>query len=307
MKLISFVIPVYRNQGSIAGLHKSIREDFGSNFPDLSYEMIFVNDGSDDHSLDEIMKLREKDHGVKVVSFSRNFGQMSAILAGWHLAKGDAVINISADAQEPVELFTNMIREWLEGFEVVIGKRISRQDPLVKRFSSRIFYGLMKLSIPQIPIGGFDITLMDRKALDAINSFSERGRFYQANILWVGFNIKYVPYKRLKREHGSSQNTFSKMFRYTVNAYLNVSYFPIRFMSVFGMITALIGFLYAAIIVHAYFFDEVPFQGWAPIMVLLLIIGGMLMLMLGIIGEYIWRILDETKNRPHYIIKEIHE
>ncbi len=307
MKCITFVVPVYRNEGSLKPLHKSLVSEFINNFKgELEYEIIFVNDGSDDKSYAEILEIKAIDDNVKVISFSRNFGQMGAILAGWKYAKGDAAMNISADMQEPTGHYINMINEWKRGGEVVIGMRENREDSATAKLKSVVFYRLMRYAFPQMPKGGFDVTLLDRKPLDALNEFTERGRFYQGNILWLGFDVRYVPYTRLKRTIGKSQNSVRKMLAYSINAFLNATYLPIRLMTGIGMITALLGFIYAIVIIYAYLVNRVPFTGWAPIMVLILVIGGLIMLMLGIIGEYIWRILDETRNRPHYIIKDKH-
>ena len=303
-KTVTFVVPVYRNEGSIKPLHVSLVKEFQDNFPELEYEIVFVDDGSDDNSLRDIMDVKFIDKNVKVIVLSRNFGQMGAIIAGWDKAKGNAVMNISADRQEPVEQYTKMIKEWLAGAEIVIGIRENREDSGFTKFKSRIFYRLIKISIPEIPIGGFDVTLLDRKALNSLSTLQERGRFYQGNILWLGFAKKYVPYTRLKREIGKSQNNFFKMFAYTVNAYLNSSYLPLRMLSIIGFIVSFTGFAYALAIIYAYAVHNTPFQGWAPIMMTLLIIGGIIMLMLGVLGEYIWRILDEVKHRPYYIIKD---
>lgn len=306
MKLVSFVIPVYRNEGALPILYKQLIDEFTSQFDgELEVELLFVNDGSDDNSYNELMELRalDKKH-VKVISFSRNFGQMGAVIAGWNYAKGDAVMNISADMQEPPSQFTKMIKEWQKGAEVVIGSRIQRMDSKWAKMKSGIFYNLMRKINPKMPDGGFDITLMDRKALNAMNELDERGRFYQGNILWLGFKVVFVPYTRLKREIGVSQNSAFKMIAYSLNAFLNSTYIPIRIMTFIGMVSAFAGFVYATNIVYAYFFEKVPFKGWAPIMILILFIGGLIMVMLGVIGEYIWRILEEVKKKPHYIISE---
>ena len=143
--------------------------------------------------------------------------------------------------------------------------------------------------------------------MNAINSLKERHRFYQYDILWAGFNVKYIPYHKLERRSGKSQYNFFKRFRNFYSGFLNVSYFPLRLMTAIGGVVALCGFAYALTIVWAYFVQETPFQGWAPIMILILVIGGLIMLMLGMLGEYIWRILDEVKGRPHYIIRDIFE
>ena len=146
---------------------------------------------------------------------------------------------------------------------------------------------------------------MDRAAIDVFAQLDERNRFFQGDILWMGFNIRFIPYKRLKRTIGKSQWSFSKKLKYFIDGSLNTSYLPIRFMSIAGVSVAVIGFLYALVVMYARFVNEVPFKGYAPIVILLLVIGGMIMLMLGIIGEYLWRIYDETRKRPIYIIKEV--
>ena len=304
MKTISFVIPVFQNEGTVTLLYERIVSEMKDQFPDFGYEILFVDDGSTDESLAKLRSLRESDQNVKIITFSRNFGQMAAILAGWKHAIGDAVINISADLQDPVEQCTTMIKEWLQGGEVVISYRHARNDAIVNRVTSRMFYGLIRFTLPQIPPGGFDFALVDRKAIDVINALKERNRFYQGDLLWVGFNLKFIPYERLKREIGKSQYTLARRFGNFISAFINISYLPIRLMSIIGILTSFSGFLYLLTIVYAYYIGKVPFEGWAPIMVLILIIGGLIMLMLGIIGEYIWRIFDNIKSKPHYIIKE---
>jgi len=275
-----------------------------TNFPDDTYELIFVNDGSKDNSLAEIKSLRESDSNVKLISFSRNFGQMAAVLAGWKYAKGDAVINMAADLQDPPEQCTQMIKEWKQGSEIVVSYRRTHRTSSSKKITSRIFY---KLLLPTAPPGGFDFVLLDRKPLNVLNSLKERNRFYQYDILWAGFKVKFIPYHKQKRATGKSQYNFFKRFGNFYSAFLNVSYLPLRLLSLIGTIVSLAGFVYAIDIVYAYYVHHTPFPGWAPIMILILIIGGLIMLMVGIIGEYIWRILDEVKGRPNYVIDEIQE
>lgn len=156
--------------------------------------------------------------------------------------------------------------------------------------------------LPNVPPGGFDFALIDRKPMDAINSLKEKNRFYQYDILWAGFNVKFIPYDKIERKIGKSQYNFLKRFRNFYSAFLNVSYFPLRLLTAIGGIVSFSGFIYALNIVYAYFVHKTPFTGWAPIMIVLLIIGGLIMLMLGVVGEYIWRILDEVKGRPNYIV-----
>lgn len=301
MKL-SFVIPVFRNEGSITPTYQKLYDLVQS--LQLEYELIFVNDGSDDNSINELITLHEKDANVKVLSFSRNFGQVPAMIAGWKEVTGDAVVTMSADLQEPIELIAEMIAKWKSGNEIVICHRNDREDSFIANNASLVFYKLMKYVNPKMPKGGFDFLLIDRKALDVLNQIDERNRFFQGDILWLGFNVAFIPYNRLKRTIGKSQWTLSKKLKYFLDGLLNTSYMPIRVMSLMGIVFSLLGFIYAIVIAYNRLMHNTPFDGWAPIMILILIIGGLIMLMLGIIGEYVWRTYDETRKRPIYIIKD---
>lgn len=267
-----------------------------------AHEIVFVNDGSDDGSLNELIAIQQTDPSVKVISFSRNFGQVAAIIAGFKETTGNCALLMSADLQDPIENAGDMIRHWEQGTEIAICYRADREDGFFARATSAFFYNLIKVALPKMPRGGFDFLLLDRKAVDQYNSLDERNRFFQGDILWLGFKVTFIPYSRQKRTIGKSQWSLSKKMKYFLDGLLNTSYIPIRLMSGFGLVTALAGFLYAIVIAYNRFFRDVPFSGWAPIMILILIIGGIIMLMLGIIGEYLWRTYDETRKRPLYII-----
>ncbi len=303
-KLISLCFAVYNNESALTVLYKKMVTELETHFPKYDFELIFVNDGSKDNSLAELLELKKQhnDNRIKIISLSRNFGQMAAILAGWHYAKGDAVINMAADLQDPPEQCVAMIKEWEKGSDVVISYRKSHGTALLNKVTSRLAY---KMLLPNAPPGGFDFALLSRNAMDAVNSIKERNKFYQYDILWVGFNVKFIPYDKLERPIGKSQYNFVKRFGNFMVGFINVSYLPLRIMSFLGFSFALAGFIYTLSILYAYYVKATPFQGWAPIMMLLLIIGGLIMIMLGILGEYIWRIFDEVKNRPNYIIKDI--
>ncbi len=303
MKLISVCFAVYNNEGALAILYRKTVRELETHFPQYEFELIFVNDGSGDNSLNELLDLKKEtgDPRIKIISLSRNFGQMAAILAGWKYAKGDAVINMAADLQDPPEQCVAMIKEWEKGSDVVISYRKNHGTTLLNKMTSRLFY---KMLLPNVPPGGFDFALLGRNAMDAVNSIRERNRFYQYDILWVGFNVKFIPYEKRKRTIGKSQYNFIKRFGNFTTAFINVSYLPLRLMSILGFLFAIAGFIYALNIVHAYYFKATPFQGWAPIMILLLIIGGLIMVMLGVLGEYVWRIFDEVKKRPNYIVRD---
>jgi glycosyltransferase involved in cell wall biosynthesis len=305
MKRISFVIPVYRNERAVTLTYQQIRQVLASDLAGYAYEIVFVDDGSDDGSLQELLKIRDGDENVRVVSFTRNFGQMPAILAGFKHARGDLVIQLSADLQDPISLVPQMVAEYERGSEVVACHREHREDGVSRRLTSRVLYGILRLSFPQIPSGGFDYILLDRKVVDAFNGVEVRNRFFQGDILWFGYKTTFIPYTRMKREIGRSQYTFAKRLKNSLDAILDSSYLPIRFISLVGVVTAFAGFLYAVDIVYGRLRHDIPFTGWAPIMILILVIGGLLMLMLGIIGEYVWRIYDEVRGKPNYVVRKV--
>ncbi|HEV2613566.1 MAG TPA: glycosyltransferase family 2 protein [Gammaproteobacteria bacterium] len=300
---ISFVIAVYQNEGALSKTVEKINSVFETELSQYEHEIVFVDDGSHDGSLQEILTLKEKNPAIKAITFTRNFGQMAAMLAGFKEATGDAIINISADLQDPIELIPQMIKKWEEGSEIVICYRTDRSDSLAAKLFSRFAYGALRLSIPKIPPGGFDFVLMDRKALDEFNAIDVRNRFFQGDLLWTGFRTSFIPYVRLKRTIGKSQYNFGKKLKNFLDAFLDASYLPIRFISLLGVVTSILGLLYSGTVVYSWFRGSTPFSGWAPLMIAILLIGGLIMVMLGIIGEYIWRIYDEVRKKPNYVIR----
>ena len=303
-RTISFVIPVYRNERAITLSYQRIRHLLASELANYDYEFVFVDDGSDDGSLAELLRLRSEDPRVRIISFTRNFGQMAAILAGLKGATGDVVLHLSADLQDPVELIPRMVRDHEAGSELVIAHRGEREDQWTSRVTSRLFYGIIRLSFPQLPAGGFDYVLMSRRVVDVFNSIDVRNRFFQGDLLWLGYKTTCIPYTRARRTIGHSQYTFAKRVKNSLDAILDSSYLPIRFISAAGALVALVGFLYALNIAYWRLRYGLAFPGQAPIMILILGIGGVLMLMLGILGEYVWRIYDEVRHKPNYIVRE---
>ncbi len=302
---IAFVIPVYRNARAVTLTYEKLARLVSAELVGWRYTMVFVDDGSDDGSLEELQAIRARDERVTIISFTRNFGQMAAMLAGFKHADGDAVVHLSADLQDPVDIIPKLVDAWRKGGEVVIAYRAGREDALSARVFSRLFYGFVRLSYPQMPAGGFDCILLDRVAMDAFNSIDVRNRFFQGDVLWFGYRTTFIPYTRQRRTIGRSQYTFFKRLKNALDAILDSSYLPIRFISAAGVVIALLGFAYAVDIAYARLMHQIPVTGWAPIMIMLLIIGGLIMLMLGIIGEYIWRIYDEVRGKPNYVIRQI--
>lgn len=305
MQTISFVIPVYRNAGTLAATYTQIKTLFQTELSQYRYEIIFIDDGSDDNSLNEILALRDQDTGIKALSFTRNFGQVAAMSAGFKKAKGDVVINISADLQDPILLIPKMLEHWKTGSELVICHRTERQDHLSARFFSRIAHRILRLSIPALPSGGFDFVLMDKKVVQAYLGSEIRNRFFQGDLLSLGYRTSFIPYARLKRKIGQSQYSFWKKLKYFTDACLDASYLPIRAISGLGIFISLLGLGYAGTVTISHLLDSSnPVSGYTPLMIALLIIGGIILTMLGIIGEYIWRIYDQIRNKPLYLIRD---
>lgn len=306
----SIVIPVYCNQGSLEKTYSKLYEEVVQLNKDLSYEIIFIDDGSYDSSFEELSRIRDIDpEHIRIIKFTRNFGQVSAITAGYHLARGKCIINISADLQDPPSLINEMLStHFNDTYDIVVCTRESRDETVFRTITSKIFYKIMnKLTFPNMPIGGFDFVLISNKVRDIILSKKEANPFWQGQILWTGFNLKFIPYKRERREVGTSMWTTSKKIKYLIDGIMAYSYFPLRIMSVTGLIVSIIGFLYALYIFFARILGSVPIQGWAPLMIIILVLSGIQMLMLGIVGEYLWRTLDQVRNRPPYVIEKIYE
>lgn len=304
-KIITFVIAVYMNEGSIHKTYtelKRIKQDF---FNDNDYEFIFINDGSTDGSLEELLSIKEIDKNVKIINFTRNFGQVAAIQVGFEHAKGDLLLNISADLQDPVDIIPKMIDKWKEGFNIVACERTIREDKIVTRITSRLFYNLIKISEPKMPHGGFDYFLLDKCVYNKIAESKQHNNFLQGDILWFGYKPFFIPYVRKKRTVGQSRWTLWKKVKYFIDGIIYTSYLPIRFMSFLGLVISALGFIYAVIVFIAWLMNKTPFSGYAPIVITILIVSGTLMIMLGIIGEYLWRIYDEVRARPKYVIKDI--
>ena len=301
---ISFVVAVYHNEGAISKTHEKIQSVLSKELAQYEYEIVFVDDGSKDGSLQEILRLKEQDSRIKAISFTRNFGQMAAMLAGFKEATGDAIINISADLQDPVELIPQVVEKWQAGSEIVICYRTDRSDTMLTKLYSRLAYSVLRIALPQIPPGGFDFVLMDRIVMDSFNAIDVRHRFFQGDLLWTGYRTSFIPYARLKRTIGKSQYNFGKKLKNFLDAVLDASYLPIRFISLMGLITSALGVIYSATIVYSWFRGETPFEGWAPIMIAILLVGGLIMVMLGVIGEYVWRINEEVRKRPNYVVRD---
>lgn len=305
--LISLAIPVYQNEGSLKPLHQRIVKAIKKVSESLEYEIIFTDDGSTDNSYQELLDIRAIDDNITVIKLSRNFGQHAAINAAFQHVKGDIVINMSADLQDPPEIIEDLINKIYEGNDVVLATRKTVSESFSKVMTSRIHYKLVRLSVPKYPDRGFDFWAVNKKAFTALMSFSDIIRRNQIDILSIGYKVATVEYDKQEREFGKSQYNFLKRLNISLSQILAVAFWPLRLASTFGFIFTILGFIYAIYLFVIYFIRDAPFNGWTPIMMLLLIIGGIIMLMLGIIGEYLWRIYFETKSRPLFFVDELIE
>ena len=306
----SIVIPVFQNEGSLNETFQSLKKNVIDRNSQYSAEVIFIDDGSTDQSFQILMNLyKTYPELIIIVKLTRNFGTYPAIIAGYEKAKGKCVINISADLQDPPELIYDMLNyHFKKSYSIVICNRESRDEGFYRTITSKIFYGVIKkLCFPNMPTGGFDFSLVSHRVKNEILNNLEADFFLQGKILWSGYKIKYIPYKRRKRETGKSQWTFSKKLKWFIDSLMSYSFFPIRFMSAFGIILSITGFLYAIVVFFQRLLSDDYIYGWAPIVILILVLSGFQMLMLGVIGEYVWRTLSQVRNRPKYVINEVIE
>ena len=306
----SIVIPVYFNEGSLETTFQSLQDEVIARNPKLRFEVVFVDDGSGDGSLIELLSLKKSNpETIKIIKLTRNFGQPRARLAGLKHANGKCIVSISADGQDPASLIHDMLRfHFQEKYEVVICERAGRDESWYRQATSRMFYGLMrKLCFPNMPEGGFDFVLLGRQALDIVLSNQEANPFIQGQILWTGFRSHSIPYRRRERKVGRSRWTFGMKFKLLMDGVLNYSFFPIRMISACGVGVAVMGVLFAVALVLRKLIWGTQVDGWVGLSTIVLVTSGMQMLMLGVIGEYLWRVLAEVQNRAPFVIERIYD
>jgi dolichol-phosphate mannosyltransferase len=303
---ISFVLPVFNNEETIAAAVDEIMDLSMNQISMHQIEIICIDDGSRDNSWKILTELFEKNLGiVRSLKLSRNFGQLAATLCGYKHATGDVVITISADLQDPLSLVPSLIQEYEGGNEIVIAYRAERHDGFFRRFTSSIAYRLAAKDDSGFPKGGFDYTLLGRRAIDKILTFEGRHRFLQSDILYLGFNRKYLPYTRIKAHEGKSGYTFANRIKVFVDLMLDSSYSLIKSITRLGMFIGLIGFLFAFYLVFVKLFSTDSVPGWTFIVVSILVNSGIIIFILGLLAEYQWRIYDQLRTKPLYIIDEI--
>jgi glycosyltransferase involved in cell wall biosynthesis len=300
----SVLVPVHDEEAVVGECHRRLKEVMDSTGE--PYELVFIDDGSHDRTGERLGALAASDPHVKVIAFSRNFGHQIAISAGMDRAAGAAVIVIDADLQDPPAVILQMIAKWKEGFDVVHGRRAERQgETAFKRATAFVFYRVLRsLTEVDIPPDVGDFRLIDRKVCDVMARIRERNRFVRGIISWIGFRQTTVSYVREKRFAGESKYPLSKMLHFAFDAIIGFSYRPLKLASYLGLVTSLGGFAYLAYVVYLKYFTDRTVQGWTSIIALNLVFNGIVLLLLGIMGEYIGRIYDESKARPFYVVSD---
>lgn len=304
---LSIVLPVYQNGLNLPDTFQALNAVLDSLPADLVAEFVFVNDGSTDNSLAELMKIQSQSRrSVTVVDLMRNFGQVAALFAGYHTARGQAVVTISADLQDPPELILEMVKHWQQGEKLVLAVRADREDSRFRKWTSWVFYAAMrKFAIATVPIGGFDYFLMDRHLLDMMLSINERNVFLQGQVLWPGTRPFEIPYVRRPRLKGKSQWKLSRKIGYFLDGFTAYTAFPLRLAAWAGAGFCVLACLISAVLVLQRLFYGTEIVGWTSLMIVILLMGGIQMLTVGILGEYLWRTLEQTRTRPMYLVKRI--
>ncbi len=306
MKKISVVVPMYYEEEVAKECYTRLKNVL-EKIENYNYEIIFINDGSKDKTLEILKEIAKENKNVKIISFSRNFGHQCAVTAGLRYVTGDAIVIIDADLQDPPELIPEMIKLWEEGNEVIYGKRKSREgESRFKLLTASMFYKTLNaLSDVEIPKDTGDFRLVDRKVVEVINSLPEHNKFLRGLFSWVGFKQKAYEYERKERYAGKTKYPLKKMLKLAQDGIFSFSIKPLKIVGAMGILSVIISILLLVYAVLSYAFDWnnlVP--GWTSLMVTMTFIGGMILISLWMIGEYIGRIYDETKRRPEYIIDE---
>lgn len=301
---ISVVIPVYNEEDSIQPLYRELCNSLGN--AEISFELIFVNDGSEDHSLEIIKQLSRDDPRVRYASFSRNFGHEAASSCGFQMAKGKAAVLIDADLQDPPELILEMYSKWKQGYEVVYARRLFRKgESFFKKITSHLFYRIMnRFSNIKIPVDVGDFRLVDRKVIDAFNRLTEHNRFVRGLFTWVGYKQTAVEYERLSRRGGRTKYNWISLLLLSMDAFLGFSIAPLRLCILSGIGVIIFSFIMAGIIVFQRLFLDLEIPGYALLTTGMFFLGGVQLIFLGMIGEYIGKIYTEVQARPLFVVRE---
>jgi dolichol-phosphate mannosyltransferase len=302
--LLAIVVPVFNEHDNLARFHdevSAVMRELG----DYDWEFVFVDDGSRDGSFDVLRMLHDRDDRVTALRFPRNFGSHVAIAAGIGRSRGDAAVIMAADLQDPPALIRDFVARWREGYDVVWGARSGRDDGAVRAWAMGRFYTLVRrFAIPTYPKGGTgSFCLIAKPVMDAFRQMNERNRLTFGLIAWAGFRETQVPYHRPSRLVGASSWTASKMVKAAIDTFISFSLFPIRTITYIGLVVSGLSFLFGFYVLLNKLLYGTRVMGWSSVMLAVLLLGGVQLVMIGVLGEYLWRILDESRGRPLYIVE----
>jgi dolichol-phosphate mannosyltransferase len=306
MPKITVITPCYFNELNIPDYAKRMIENEKIFPTDVTFEYLLIDDGSKDGTWNEMVDFHTLyPDKVKIIKLVRNFGSTNAVFSSLPYSTGDCNVVISADLQDPPELILKMYENWQLGFKLVLANRTNREEPFLQKFVSNTTHKLVqKFGLKNLPDGGFDMNLFDVEIKDILIKMDEKNTFFPFLLMWLGYEFVSIPYVRRKRELGTSTYTLSKKIKAFVDSFVAFSFFPIRLISVLGLILGIIAFIYGISIILGKVFGFVDSTGWSSMMVVILFVSSFQMIALGIIGEYVWRGLEASRNRPSYVIEE---
>lgn len=306
MSKLSIVVPVYYNEDTLMDLYYDMKNKILGQLEE--YELLFVDDGSGDNSWQILNEIRELDSNVRLVKLSRNFGEHAAILAGLSVSTGDCAVTKQADLQEDSTLILEMFDKWKEGNKVVLAVRRSRDESKIRVFFANLYYAIVRKFVNKnMPVEGCDCYLIDRQVIEVIERLDEKNSSLTLQVMWVGFKTAMVYFDRKDREKGVSRWTFAKKFKLVMDSLMSFSYMPIRAMVYMGLVFDIIAFVLFISVIVEFFTLGTPIAGWPSLMCVVLVSAGMILTMMGILGEYLWRTFDAARNRPPFIIDEVKE
>ncbi len=303
MKL-SIVVPVYYNEQNLVPLYEDIKKKI-IDVIDYDYEIVMIDDGSKDRSYEVMKSLSVRDKNIKILRLSRNFGSHAAVLAGLNYCTGDCAVFKAADLQEPTELILDMVEKWKEGNNVVLAVRKGREESHQQVFFANFYYWMVrKFALKTMPKNGFDVYLIDRKVIDVLSKLDENNSALTGQILWAGFKTAEVPYTRLARQIGKSRYTLKKKVKLVMDTLFSFSTLPIKLITSVGFLSFVGALIWGVVVLIQKCLGKISVQGWALLFIFQLFSFGFIMLTLGLLGEYLWRTFDSTRDRPNFIVEE---
>ncbi len=305
MKLISIVVPCYNEEETVAIFYTEVMKIIDT-ISEYNFEIMYINDGSRDNTAKEIQALTKQDTRVAFIDFSRNFGKEAGLLAGLEYAKGAAVIVMDVDLQDPPELIPELISNWEKGYDVVYTRRTNRDgEPPIRSFFANMFYKVInKMSDVEIVDGARDYRIMDRRVVQSLLDLGECNRFSKGLFMWVGYESKCLEFEHVERVAGETSWSFWKLFRYAIDGIVSFTNFPLKIASIFGVIISFFSliFMFYVVIKNSIYGNSV--EGWASMTAIICFLGGIQLIVIGVIGEYLGKIFNEVKERPQYIVKQ---